>query len=96
MRAWITVRELKANSLGITTATVNTIIADVYAGRATYTWNTPVLDVGGATNDSPSGIYQNPRGAPTSPLEQVFVLANDSNSEGIKKWTITWNGGSAP
>ena len=91
MRAWITARVIRAASLGINTAAVDAVINDIYEGRAGYTWATPLLDVGGATNGTPDGIYQDPApNPPASALEQVWVLANDH------PWAITWNGGSAP
>ena len=74
--------------------TVDSQVLRLYTDRASFTYATPSLNTGG-TNAAPTGIYQD-GDPPTTGLEYIYELANDPEIENFKKWTITWNGGSAP
>lgn len=86
MRYWTDIREIRCDSLGLTVEVVDRILADVYAGKATYTWATPTLNVGG-NNDTPSGMYQ-AASPPTTGLEMAYALVHGDEGP---KWTVTWN-----
>ena len=88
MRAWTSTESLKLEDLGLLVATVDAILMDIYAGLATFTAAAPTLTIGG-TNAAPSGIYQDPPGAPASGLEAVWEMTHDD-----KPWTVAATGGS--
>ncbi len=103
-RAWTGINQLRSYDIGIDTAAVDTILADIWAGRATYTAAAPSANVGG-TNAAPTGNVIAPEegddwhqeGATWIPLTagaMAYDLAKDVNGEGFKKWTITYTGGS--
>jgi len=87
-------RQYYYQGCGLSQANVDAILLSVYNRRAAFTYATPALNVGG-TNAAPSGVYQD-GDPPTTGLEYVFELATDPEAEGFNKWTIAWNGGSAP
>lgn len=89
-----TTQLIRCQNNGMSQAVVDTIISDIYARRAAFTYATPDLNVGG-TNATPTGTYQSVCPATTA-LEEVHNLANDGCVEGHTVWTVTWTGGSAP
>jgi len=95
MRNWTGAELIYCQDLGLLQATVDAIIADVWVGRAGYTYATPELNVGG-TNATPTGVYQDGYPLPLTALEAVHDLVNDDDAAGINTWSVTWNGGSAP
>jgi hypothetical protein len=68
-------------------ATIDLILARMWARRMSFTAVAPTANLGG-TNADPSGVYQemNP---PTTGLEYKFALAVDDLAEGYKLWAIT-------
>lgn len=78
---------LRADGLGLDAATVDLILADIYAGRMGYTIVTPTLNLAG-TNADPGGIYQ-AKVPPTTGMETKYELVNDSAGQGFHLWAIT-------
>lgn len=91
IRNWKGIRTVSMYSLvpALTQAQVDAIVDDVYAGRLTFTYAAPVLQIGG-TNAAASGVYQL-MCPPTTPKERIYQLKNDGCGEGIKKWSVTYN-----
>lgn len=100
----VAARDIGVYSLGWLTADVDTVIDSMWAARANYTYATPSLQIGG-TNQAPTGNVIAPvegtdwhqDGATWIPLTtgaKAYDLAKDVNSEGFKKWSITYTGGS--
>ncbi len=87
MRAWTALASMLANDLALDAATVDLILADLYAGRMGYTATSPIANLGG-TNADPNGVYQ-AMVPPTTGMETKYELINDSASQGFKKWAIT-------
>jgi hypothetical protein len=87
MRAWTALATLRADGLALDAATVDLILADLYAGRMGYTAAAPTANLGG-TNADPTGVYQ-AMVPPTTGLETKFELVNDSAAQGYRKWGIT-------
>ena len=69
-------------------ANVDAILAAVYARRASFTAAAPALNVGG-TNQAPSGVYAD-EDPPVTGKGMAFELVNDPETEGFKKWAITF------
>jgi hypothetical protein len=87
MRAWTALATMQANDLALDAATVDLILADLYAGRMGYTATSPTANLGG-TNADPNGVYQ-AMVPPTTGMETKYELINDSAAQGFKKWAIT-------
>ena len=89
---------------------VDNVISSIWNARREFTWDTPALNVGGnnaapggnvaappgdgASNsdwnwNAGTGKYE-----PLTAGAMIWDLAKDVNSEGFKKWAITYNGGS--
>ena len=81
---------LRCDGLGLNAATVDLILADLYAGGAGFTAAAPTLNIGG-TNAAPSGVYQDVV-TPSTGMEYIWELVNAFT----KHWTITYNGGVKP
>ena len=82
---------------GMAQAAVNSMISDIWTRRADWTDATPELNVGGDTNATPTGVYQDGYPTPLAALEEVHDLINDDDTAGIQTWAlIRWNGGTAP
>ena len=79
---------------GLSQGDVDAVLAAVYARRASFTYATPDLQIGG-TNSVPSGAYAD-EDPPVTGLGACYELAVDPEVEGYPVWEITWNGGSAP
>lgn len=93
---WTALRSFYANNVHASLATVNNTIQGFWNLRNSITYATPNLNLGGASNATPSGVYQSAC-PPTSALEQVYNLANvQCPGDTHNPWTVTWNGGSAP
>jgi hypothetical protein len=88
MRNWTGAIEIRADGLALLQAVVDTIVADIYAGRMGYTYATPALNVGG-TNAAPSGVYAD-EDPPVTGKGFIYELVNDPEAEGFKKWAITY------
>ena len=80
---------------GLIEASVDAVLAGIYADRAAFTWATPSLDIAGDGNATPSGAYAD-EDPPSTGLGYVYELANDPETEGFNTWSITYEGGSAP
>jgi hypothetical protein len=87
MRAWTALAALTMNDLGLDATTIDLVLADLYAGRMGYTAAAPTAALGG-TNADPTGVYQ-AMVPPTTGMECMYELINDSASQGFKKWAIT-------
>jgi hypothetical protein len=98
------IRTLRVDNNAMIESVVDKIVIQVWTGRASYTWATPALNVGG-TNANPSGTYAAPPGGgmsdanwnwngatyePLTGLAYVYDLVNDVNTEGFNKWTVTY------
>ena len=72
---------------GLAQADVDAVLQGIYNRRASFTYATPALNIGG-TNAAPGGVYQ-PACPPGTGTEYRFELVNDSCGDGFNKWTIT-------
>jgi hypothetical protein len=88
MRNWTAAADIRADGLALLQAVVDTIVADIYAGRMGYTYATPILNVAG-TNAAPSGVYAD-EDPPITGKGFIYELVNDPEAEGFKKWAITY------
>ena len=86
--AAVGIREIRCESSSTTQANIDDILARLYADRASFTYATPALNVGG-TNPNPTGTYADAT-PPTTGLEYAYKLVNDPDAEGFKKWAITY------
>lgn len=75
------------SSPNTTQAAIDALLQRLYIDRATFTWATPSLNIGGTTVD-PSGVYQN-SATPSTGNEWRYKLAVDPDAEGFNKWTFT-------
>ena len=78
---------LTMNDLGLDATAIDTVLADLYAGRMGYTAAAPTATMGGSNAD-PGGVYR-AMVPPTTGMECKYELINDSASQGFKKWAIT-------
>ncbi len=93
---WTGIRLFQASDASCTLATVENVIQGFWDLRDSITYATPRLELGGASNATPGGTYQSAC-PPTSALEQVYNLVNaQCAGDTHNKWTVRWNGGSAP
>ena len=103
--SWVGMRDFQVQNCLMSQAAVGNIIESIWNARAGFTYATPELNVGG-TNDAPAGNVTAPiEGAdwhddggtwiPLTAGAMIWDLAKDVNSEGFKKWTVTYNGGVA-
>ena len=102
------IRDIRIYSIGwlqgnISTPTsgVDGVIASAWGARASYTYSSPSMQIGG-TNAAPSGNYIAPEeGAdwhedspghwvPLTGKAMIYDLVNDVNGEGFNAWTITY------
>lgn len=86
--AAVGIREIRCDSSSTTQANIDNILARLYADRASFTYATPILNVGG-TNPDPTGTYADAT-PPTTGLEYAYKLVVDPDAEGFKKWAITY------
>ena len=101
-------RDFRIQDNGMIAAHVDNVLWSIWNARAGFTYATPTLNVGGS-NQPPTGNVVAPpgggasnsdwnwNGATYEPLTGgavIWDLAKDVNSEGFKKWAITYNGGS--
>jgi hypothetical protein len=82
------ITDIRLHSTSMSQANVNDVINRIYADRASFTYATPQLQIGG-TNPDPSGTYQNVC-SPTTELEKVYELVNDQCGGNFNNWTITY------
>lgn len=98
-------RDFRIQDCGLSAAHVGNVVESIWNARAGFTYATPVLNVGGM-NAAPAGNVIAPiEGAdwhddsgtwiPLTAGAMIWDLAKDVNSEGFKKWTVTYNGGVA-
>jgi hypothetical protein len=71
----------KANELAIMTG--------IYASRMSFTYTAITLDIAGGGNASPDGVYAD-EDPPVTTRGFIYEMANDPETEGFKKWTITY------
>ena len=77
---------------GLSTATVNSIIDEVFAARMVFEAAVKELNVGG-TNGAPTGTVQAPSPCPAAnPGERVWELAHDSCGDGHTLWMVVYDG----
>ncbi len=95
MLAWNSPDEIRINNCGLSAAAVTQAILGAWGIRNLMTHDTPILDIGGASNAVPSGAYaeENP---PSTDLGYIYELVNDTEGEEFYPWAVVWNGGSAP
>ena len=89
LNALVAIRDLRIDNCLLTQTEVDNVLADIYAGRAGYTYATPVLYLGG-NNAAPSGTYAD-EDPPTTGNGYKYELVNDPESDGFNPWTITSN-----
>jgi len=82
------IRTVEIQSTGMLQAAVDAVLLAIYAARATYTYATPALNIGG-TNQAPTGTYED-EDPVVSGKGAAYELVNDPETEGFKKWTITF------
>ena len=80
-------RDYRYQDCGLAQADVDAVLQGIYNRRASFTYATPALNIGG-TNAAPGGVYQ-PACPPGTGNEYRFELVNDSCGDGFNKWTIT-------
>ena len=86
--AAVGIREIRVDSSSTTQANIDDILMRLYTDRASFTYATPVCNVGG-TNPDPTGTYADAT-PPTTGLEYAYKLVVDPDAEGFKKWAITY------
>ena len=84
----VALKDFQYQSCGLSQADVDANVLGLYNRRASFTYATPVANIGG-TNSAPSGIYQD-GDPPTTGKEYIYELVNDPESEGFNQWTITY------
>jgi hypothetical protein len=77
------------SSEGYSAASLDSILERIYTDRMLFTDATPALNIGGASNATPSGVYQY-AAAPSTGLEYAYALENDDDGEGFNTWNITY------
>jgi len=103
--SWVGMQNFQVQNCLMSQAAVGNIVESIWNARAGFIYVTPELNVGG-TNDAPAGNVTAPiegadwhdDGSTWIPLTAgaiIWDLAKDVNSEGFKKWTVTYNGGVA-
>ena len=107
--SWVGMQKFQVQNCLMSQAAVGNVVESIWNARATFTYATPELNVGG-TNAAPAGTVAAPPGGGASnsdwdwdgvkyiPLTagaMIWDLAKDVNSEEFVKWTITYNGGVA-
>jgi hypothetical protein len=91
--AWTTTSHFSLASVGLTQATVDAVLWELYQATKLLAGVGVLLDVGG-TNAPPSGVYQAAQACPvtagTPGKEIAHELKNDGCAVGLKKWgTVT-------
>ena len=90
MRTWAAATEIRCDGLGLSQATVNAILYDIYAGFADRTGTGGTINVGGS-NAAPSGTFQAAASCPvtdaTPGKEVAWELLNDTCNVSAKHWT---------
>jgi len=89
LRNLTVLRNCQLQDCALTAAECDNVLEDIYAGRMSFTYATPSLNIGG-TNAAPNGTYQ-AMCPPTTGKEFWYELVNDSCGDGFNKWTITAN-----
>ena len=88
MRNWTAATEIRCNDLNLSEAVVDTIVHDIWSGKAGYTYAAPKLYIGG-TNANPSGAYQAVC-PPTSGLEEVWDLVHGNCTPNGPEWAVDY------
>ena len=106
--SWVGMQKFQVQNCLMSQAAVGNVVESIWNARATFTYATPELNVGG-TNAAPAGTVAAPPGGEASnsdwswdgakyiPLTagaMIWDLAKDVNSEEFNKWAITYAGGS--
>ena len=81
-------RFFKYQDCALAQATVDLIVSRIYNRRASFTYASPSANIGG-TNSAPSGTYAD-EDPPVTGKGFIYELVNDPETEGFKKWTITY------
>jgi hypothetical protein len=94
MFAWAAATTIRCDGLGLSQATVNAILLDIWNGFATRTGTGGTINVAG-TNAAPSGTYQAATSCPvtgaTPGKEIAYELINDGCGVSSKHWaTVTF------
>ena len=82
------IRQIRVESSSTTQGNIDDILLRLYTDRASFTYATPLLNVGG-TNPDPTGTYADAT-PPTTGLEYAYKLVNDPDAEGFNTWTVTY------
>ena len=93
MQYWLAATNIRCDNLGLSQATVDAILWDIYQGFAARTGTGGTINVGG-TNAAPSGTYQAATSCPvtvaTPGKETAHELVNDGCNVSSKHWsTVT-------
>ena len=88
MTSAVALRDYQYQNCGLAQADCDAVALGIYNRRASFTYATPTLNIGG-TNAAPSGIYQD-GDPPTTGKEYIYEIANDPETEGFNKWTVTY------
>jgi len=81
-------RFFKYQDCALAQATVDLIVSRIYNRRASFTYASPSANIGG-TNSAPSGTYAD-EDPPVTGKGFIYELVNDPETEGFKKWAITY------
>lgn len=82
------IHEVYIYTLGLSQAQVDDVALWLYDNRASFTWATPIMQMGG-TNAAPSGVYQD-GDPPTTGKEYIYEVVNDPEIEGWPTWSVTY------
>jgi len=89
LRNLTALRDCQLQDCALTATESDNVLEDIYAGRMSFTYATPSLNIGG-TNAAPNGTYQ-AQCPPTTGKEYWYELVNDSCGDGFNQWTVTAN-----
>ena len=89
LAALTAIQSIAAQDCAWTASECDALLSVLYANRASYTFATPTLNIGG-TNAAPTGYYIHTV-PPTSGEEYAYSLEYDPDSDGFNQWTITLN-----
>ena len=84
----VALSNFKYQNCALPQATVDLIVSRIYDRRASFTAAAPSANVGG-TNATPSGAYAD-EDPPVTGKGYIYELVNDPETEGFKKWAITY------
>ena len=109
--SWVGMRDIRVQDCLMSQASVDNVVESIWTARAGFTYATPALNIGGTNAAPGGNVVAPPGGGasnsdwnwnagtgkyePLTAGAMIWDLAKDVNSEGFKKWAITYNGGVA-